>query len=93
MIAATLQPGRRARITLLADVIGTDEAAVEAALTHARRAGSATFLLPTKVITAAGTTYEGTIITSDGALVDLRLQNGNTMSFDIADSRLFIEQL
>jgi hypothetical protein len=93
MIVSPLQPGQRARITLLIDVIGADQDAVQTALAHARRVGSATFLLPTKVIMAAGTTYEGTITASDDAFFDLQLQNGDTLSFDIADSRLFIEQL
>jgi len=93
MIAPTLQIGQRARITLLADVIGADQDAVQFALAHARRVGSATFLLPTKVIMAAGTTYQGTIIASDEAFIELLLANGDTLSFDIADSRLFIEQM
>jgi hypothetical protein len=93
MIVPTLQVGQRARITLLTDVIGTDQDAVQTALAHARRVGSATFLLPTKVITAAGTMYEGTITASDEPFFELQLRNGDTMSFDIADSRLFIEQL
>ena len=93
MIAPALQVGQRARITLLSDVVGADQDAVQIAIAHARRVGSATFLLPTKVIMAAGTTYDGTIIASDDAFFDLRLENGDTMNFDIADSRLFIEQL
>jgi hypothetical protein len=93
MLTPTLQVGQRARVTLLTDVIAADQDAVQTALAQARRVGSASFLLPTKVIVAAGTTYEGQIIASDDAFFDLRLKNGDTMSFDITDSRLFIEQL
>jgi hypothetical protein len=93
VIVHTVEPGQRLRVTLLVDIIGVDQDIVNAAITHARQVGSTSFYLPTKIITAAGTCYEGTVVATARERFVLRLAGGDTHEFDCSDSEIFIEAL
>ncbi len=93
MITHTMGLGQRLRVTLLEDIIEVDQDVVIAAIAEARQTGSSSYYLPTKIVTAAGTRYEGTVVNTMGERFALRLAGGQIVEFDAADPGLFIQEL
>ena len=96
MLTGDIQPYRRYRITLLMDVEQTDEAAIERGEVEwfdDRHGGARRFKVP-KIITPAGTVYEGVAsdVDEDG-LFDLNLDSGEAIGFVAHDEGILIEEL
>ena len=93
MLTNDVQTGQRARVTLLTDIIATDDDAIEAAAEQARREGKKSFPVPKKVVATAGTVYEGIGSDADDGFFDLNLDNGEAIGFYAHSPYALIELL
>jgi hypothetical protein len=94
MITNDVQTGQRLRITLLVDVVATDDDVLEAAAAEAQRAGQSRFSVPKKIVAHKGTIYVGIATDVDQmGFFDLNLDNGEAVCFYADDSTILIEVL
>jgi hypothetical protein len=93
MLTNDVQTGQRARVTLLADIIATDDDAIGAVAEQARREGKMSFPVPKKTI-PAGAVYEGIVTDADSdGCFDLNLHDGEAIGFYAHGSCFLIELL
>jgi hypothetical protein len=93
MLTYDVQTGQCVRVTLLTDIIATDDDAIEAAVEQARREGQRSFPVPKKVI-PAGTVYEGIVTDADNdGFFDLNLDDGEAIGFYAHGPCVLIELL
>ncbi len=93
MILTDVRTGDRVRITTLVPIIATDDAALDAAMAQARADGRSSFTVP-KIITPAGTCYEGIVTDTDSdGFFDLTMADGDTLCFYAHDDTKVIARI
>jgi hypothetical protein len=97
-----IRTGMRVRITHLTDIIGVDEDAAAAmsereqdslhkAIIQALRKGTFEPAWPNKILTPAGTVFEGLVTDDDGGFFDLHLGMGDSIGYYDGDDTIRIE--